>query len=583
MKFVKHLLALAIALCALPSMLKAQAVNVVAVGGGSSALFLELGQGAVSGTGTGATNTPCVWTSKKNSNIVARDNRPFVATGSSVDEQGNFWVTWNQGNGVGATCADPLHGTSTINVNVYSYMQLDSTVGDKCFFEGDGPSATGCQQVLTVALPAAGANLLTGFTDTSLPSVIESAVNGKHFTYAGTDIRPEDAKFATYRMFQPCGQVTYRNPYDLGYRLTYGLGYSGAHTGIGLQVHSAFSSSVFNVLDFAINGGPDPITGNPTPPSFAVSTVGAQPIVVAVAPASDTAGIAGASDINGFTLSLFYEGILARSTDLMGPSTTNPVVTLVREPLSGTYNTFEYSMPNSSQFHTSQDDNFCNGSAVYNTTMNIGSGTGAEPGAVRARVIGTGEMVSTLQAATSDSLGYFFWSAANANGASNLKYLTVNGVDPLLDSYGSSGGLTYTQGALPQASPGAGVPPLTAVSFKNLNAGDYPIWSAIRIVSAPSDPAVAALLTSLGPINSTQHDYITLANLKVWHSHFPIYAIVGNWANGTTINPATPNDLCTGGSAEAGGDAGGTNVLKQVNADFCSDYGNPLGLTNKTN
>ena len=578
MKFVKHLLVLTIALCAIPSLTKAQiTVNSLAVGGGSSALFLELGQGAASGTGAGATNTPCLWTSGANANVVARDNRTIPATGSSTDEQGKYWVTWSAGTG---TCAAPAG-----SVNIYSYIQLDSAVGDKCFFEGDGPSVTGCQMILTVALPNAGANLLTGFSDTSLPSVIESAVNGQHFTYAGTDIRPEDAKFATYRMFQPCGSIVYRNPYDLEYRLTYGLGYAGTHTGIGLQVHSFYSSAIFNVLDFAINGGPDPISGNPTPSSFAVSTVGAQPIVVGVAPATDTAGIAGANDINGFTLSLFYEGILARTTDLIGPTSTKPVTTLVREPLSGTYNTFEYSMPNSSQFHTSQDDNFCNGSSVFSTTMNIGSGTGAEPGAFRNRVIGTGEMLSTLNAATTsnESLGYAFWSAANFNAKTNIKYLTVNGVDPLLDSYGVSGGTSYTPGVLPQNGGTGGTPPLTAVSFKNLNGGDYPIWSAIRLVSTPGNAGVSALLTSLGPINSTQHDYVTLANLKVWHSHFPIYAIVGNFANGNTINPATPNDLCTGGSAEAGGDAGGTNVLKQVNADFCSDYGNPAGLINKTN
>ena len=574
MKFVKQLVVLAIALCAIPSISKAQ---VVMVGGGSSAIFLELGQGAASATGTGNTNTPCVWTSGKTANLVARDNRTTAVTGSPTDEQGNFWVTWSKG--AGTDCAHP----ATPGVNIYSYIQLDSVVGDKCFFEGDSSTATGCQLVFTVSLPNTGANLLPGFTDTSLPSLIESTLNGQHFTFAGTDIRPEDAKFATYRMFQPCGSVVYRNPYDLEYRLTYGLGYAGSHTGIGLQVKSAFSGSVFNVLDFSIQGGADPISGFNTPASFAVSPIGAQPIVVAVAPASSTTGIAAANDINGFTLALFYEGILARSTDLIGPTAANGVTTLVREPLSGTYNTFEFSNPNSSQFHTSQDDNFCNGSAVYSQTMNIGSGTGTVSGARRARVIGTGQMVSTLQAATTDTLGYFFWSGANANGLSNVKYLTVNGVDPLLDSYGSSGGTSYTPGALPQSGGTGGIPPLTAVSFKNVNMGDYPIWSAVRVVSKPGDPNVATLLSSLATIDPSQHDYITLANLKVWHSHFPIYGIVGSFANGTTINPLTPNDLCTGGSAEAGGDAGGTNVLKQVNADFCSDYGNPAGLINKTN
>jgi len=581
MKLVKQLIVLAIALCAIPSISKAQGVTVQAIGGGSSAIWLEMGQGAASAASTG---TPCVWTQGKGPNILARDNRTTPATGSPTDEQGNIWITWSVGNGVGATCANPLAGTSTININVYSYIQLDSVVGNKCFFEGDTATATGCQMVLAAAeVGLAGGNKLPGYVDTALPGVVQAALNGLHFTYGATDIRPEDAKFATYRLFQPCGSIVYRNPYDLEFRLTYGLGYAGTHTGIGLQIKSAFSAGLFNVLDFSIQGGADPISGFPTPPAFTVYPIGAQPIVVAVAPVSDAAGIGAATDVNGFTLSLFYEGVLARATDFPGVTNANPVVTLVREPLSGTYNTFEYSMPNTSQYHTSQDDNFCNGTAVYNQTMNIASSTGGVVGAARKRVIGNGEMLTQLQAATADSIGYFFWSGANANGLTNAKYLTVNGVDPILDSYGNSGGIAYTPGALPQAAPPAGVPPLTAVSFKNLNMGDYPIWSAVRVVSTPGNVATQNLVKALATIDPTQHDYVTLANLKVWHSHFPIYGIVGNYANGNTIDPLTPNDLCTGGSVEAGGDAGGTNVMKQVNADFCSDYANPAGLAEKTN
>jgi hypothetical protein len=435
---------------------------------------------------------------------------------------------------------------------------------------------------ISIAAGTAGAGRILTSGETPIPADVIASLNGKHFTYIGTDIRPEDAKFATYRLFQNCGSFVFRNPFDLGSRLVYGLGYATGTTGVGLQIRSAFSAKLFNVIDFNITGN-DPITSTAVP-TYSVKAIGAQPIVVAVAPAGGT-GIGAATDINGFTLALFYEGILARSTDVFGPTTANGVTTLVREPLSGTYNTFEYSNPNSSQFHTSQDDNFCNGTAVFNQTMNIASGVGNVSGARRARVIGTGEMVSTLQAATTDTLGYFFWSAGNAAGLSNVKYLTVDGVDPILDSYGSSGGTSYTPGALPQASPGAGVPPLTAVSFKNVNAGDYPIWSAVRLVTAASAPAgVTNLLAALGTEDATQHDYITLANLKVWKSHFPLAAIgITSYANGTTIN--TANDLCnaSGAQTEAGGDAGGTNVLKQVNADFCSDFSNPQGLINKVN
>ena len=568
MKGLKHLMVLAIALCAIPSMVKAQSVTVQAAGGGSSALFLELGQGAASGA---ATSTPCTWTSGKSSNILARDTR----TSPSTDEQGNIWVTWSAGST--GTCASP-NGTG---INVYSYMQLDSVVGNKCYFMVDSSGTPGCVQIFNVAANASGANKLPGFTDTNMPSVIQAALNGQHFTYAGTDIRPEDAQFATLRMFTPCGQIMYRNPYDLEYRLTYGLGYQSGTPNVGLQVQSAFSGAVFNVINFNFSG-PDPFNTSFNSPQFQVDTVGAQPIVVAVSPATDTTGIAAANDVSTYTLAMFYDGVLARSTDFIGPTVTNPVVTLVREPLSGTYNTFEFSVPNSSQFHKSQDDNFCNGSSVFNQQMNIGSSTGTVPGAARKRVIGTGEMTAQLQAASGgDTLGYFFWSAANANGLSNVKYLTVNGVDPLLDSYGDNG--TYTPGALPQATPPAGVPPLAAVSFKNLNAGDYPVWSALRVIGRPGSIPVANILSGLASINPTQHDYIAPSNLKVWHAHFPIYGIVGGFADGSTLNPSTPGDLCTGGATEVGGDAGGANLPKQVNADYCTDYANPTGLVNQVN
>src|SRR5262249_42708050 len=150
---------------------------------------------------------------------------------------------------------------------------------------------------------------------------------------------------------------------------------------------------------------------------FTTLTVGAQPILVAVGPvpAASNTGIGAAKDINMFTLTLFYQGVLGRSTDLFGPTVTNPITTLVREPLSGTYNTFEYSVANPSQFHGSQDDNNCSGNVVFSNPMHLQS-TNGQALAYRRRVIGTGQMVAQLQAATvgDDRLGYFFWSAGNA-------------------------------------------------------------------------------------------------------------------------------------------------------------------------
>lgn len=567
MKLVKYL-ALALALCAFASESKAQTVQFL--GGGSSALFLELGQAAV---GLNGGTSACVWTSGSNGNILARDNR----TATPTDEQGSIWIVWSAGSG---SCAVPA-GTW----NIYSYMSLDSVLGDRCYFEVDSSTIPGCVQVLTVAAGTAGGNKLcypsastcTSFGDTTggIPAPVIGALNGQHWFVAGTDIRPEDAKYATYRALAPCGQLITRQAFDLGLHYIQGLGYQTATTGVGVDIKSDFSTASFHVLDFNISGN-DPINTTAAVPSFTVSTVGAQPIVVSVAPAGGT-GIGAATDVPLATLMYFYDGTLGRATDLLGPTAANSVTTLVREPLSGTYNTFEYSAVNNNQFHESQDGANCNGNVVANNPMHNGS-PAAGGTALRRRVIGTGQMVAQLQAATAadNRLGYFFWSAGNASAftATNGKYLTVNGVDPLTNG--------YTDGVFPGVDASH---PLTNVSFKYLNQGDYPIWSALRLVSKSPTPAgVTNLISAAQTLNTTQFDFITLANLKVWHSHYYLNAVNVNFAaNGATLNSS--GDLCgtAGALAENGGDVGGSNILKVNNADFCSDFGSTSGLILRVN
>ncbi|HZC80835.1 MAG TPA: hypothetical protein VE222_03795, partial [Nitrospiraceae bacterium] len=313
-------------------------------------------------------------------------------------------------------------------------------------------------------------------------------------------------------------------------------------------------------------------------PAYTISTVGAKPVIIAVSPAAGTA-IGAAVDITGFNLTLFTAGVLGRTTDLVGPTTTLPVTTLINEPVSGPYNVMEYSVPNSSQFHTSQDVANCGvGGSVGSNPMYLQSTNGQILG-IRVRAIGTAEMVAQLQAATTagdQRLGYFYWSAANAARftAANGKYLTVNGVDPLQD--------TYTDGVLP----GVDSPhPLSNVSFKWLNMGDYPIWSVLRIISqSPTPVGVTNLISAAQQLNLSQHNFISSSNMQIWHSHYSLPAVgydVG--ALGTTI--AAQGDLCAapGALPESGGDLGGANILKQVNYDFCVDFSNVTGLINASN
>jgi len=554
MKFIKYMVVLAVVVCSAASV--SNAATIQFLGGGSSALFLELGQAAQSSLATG---TSCVWTQKSSAGVLARDDR----TTPTTDEKGNIWITWSKGTG---TCAAPVGA-----FNIYAYMQLDSVVGDKCYFLASTSGASGCIQILTIAAGTAGANLLgAGFgPDTAIPAAVISALNNQRYFVIGTDIRPEDAKFASKRMFTACGTALTREPF--GTSSTYstkGLGYQTAVTGVGTKVLSFFSTKLFNVIDFNITGT-DPITAKPVR-AFHVSTVGAQPMIIAVSPvpASNT-GIGAATDISRETLASFLDGTLGRATDLQGPTSANAVTALIREPLSGTYNTTEYSIPNSVEFKTSQDANNCNGAVVASNPMDVPSANGKVAGAARKRVIGTGEMVAELQAAVTDTIGYYFWSVGNSSAFTSTtgKYLTVDGVDPIQDS--------YTNGVIPATG--------TGVTFKHLNAGDYPIWSALRLVSTTPVPVgVTNLINGAQTLNSTQHDFVTLANLKVWRSHFPISSIgILSAANGATIN--TANDLCVGGLAETGGDAGGATIQKQENLNFCADFGSTTGILDRNN
>jgi hypothetical protein len=587
MKVMKYIAVLAIALFAFASASNAQ--NVAFLGGGSSALFLELGQAAVNLEG-GA--NACVWTSNAlaDNDIAATDLRPTVHD----VQNGKVWVVWDKG--TGADCGHPAGA-----FNIYSYLSVDSVIGDRCYFATDA-GGSGCQANYTPTQAegnAAGNLLGAGFLDTAsiacaglnspciIPTTVTAALNGKRWFVAGTDIRPEDAKFATFRALTSCTTGIFRSPFGGGLTSTNGLGYNvnGVQAGlVGEPIKSFYSAPTFSVINFNISGN-DPFT-NLAVPGFSVNTVGAQPILVAVSPAGGT-GLGAATDINTFTLTLFYNGVLGRATDLLGP-TANPsfMTVLAREPLSGTFNTFEYSVPNSNEFHTSEELGNCNGGsgAEASNPMNLQSGNGITPTA-RRRVLGTGEMVAQLQGtpAGENRLGYFFWSAGNGSKftAANGKYLTVNGVDPLLPSYGATCGGVANNGLIPTGAN------LSCITFQNLNSGDYPIWSALRLVSTSPPPAgVTNLIGAAQTLNSTQNDFIPLAKLNVWHSHFTLPQVnVGASALGPTINPATPGDLCNSAGVlqELGGDAGGANVLKVANHDFCADFSNPTGLINANN
>jgi hypothetical protein len=615
MKLVKYMLALALGLAfvATPNVSHAQTIQYLATG--SSALFLELGQAA--GTLTG-----CYWTHKTDTTatgIAARDDRPSIPAGHT-DENGNVWIAWGPGTG---TCAAPAGA-----FDIYAEMNLDSVLGDRCFFMVNASSVGGCLWVQGTAAGAAGNPTVTGacappalpcsllgnqptWNDTPLPAAVLGLLSptpptpAPRIFVAATDIRPEDAKFASARALTACGSPIARNPYETTSFYTAGLGYQTATTGIGVDIQDFTNpGTAFHVYDFNISGT-DPLSGasltTASRSPYTVSTVGAQPEVVVVSPSpTGSTGISAATDITFSTLSEYLIGGFGRANDLLGPSSPYAVTTFIREPLSGTYNVMEYSVPNSNEFKTTQELFNCSGANVGSNPMNIASANGRVTGARKVRSIGTGHVVAALQnsafcaetpTANNDCLGYFFWSSANAAAftATNGKYLTVNGVDPLLDSYGDAcvTAVPLAAGQLPNATVGG----LSCVTFKNLNAGDYAIWSALRLVStSPTPVGVTNLITAAQTAPATVNDFIPIHDaahvsvLKQWKSHYNLLGLgITNNSNGMTVNPFTPGDLCSlaASSPEGGGDAGAITIGIHANNDFCTDFGAAIGINDK--
>jgi len=550
-------------------------VQVLAIG--SSALWLELGQASAASQG-------CSWTIAKGT-VQAIDSRVGTAPGTA--ENGAVWVTWSAG---GGTCSTP-GSTSLIN----AYINTDSVIGNRCYF-----ASPRCTMNLPIAeVGVNGANQLTGVTDVALPASIQTALNGAFFNTAATDIRPEDAKFATLRLLTPCGTAITNGGSATQYL---GLGYASGTTGVGNSIKEAAlsGSGSFHIFDFNLTGT-DPITNAPIPAAYTVTSVGAAPIVVFVNP-SDEAGFGSllVSNINRATLAGFLDGTYGRTSDAIpqtaaGGSTGIASTVFLREPLSGTYNTMEYSVPNSVELQSSQDLGmaavianggttgkiepaaYCSGTAwssamnpLVETASSLGRLVGSSnPNPGRYRSIGTGDEVAAVLA-NQDSLGYAFWSAANfaKATATSGKYLTVDGVDPIQEN--------WVDGLIPTS----GNQLLGNVTMAHVKDGSYPIWSILRLVSDPSNSSAISALTSAAAafLTPNQPDFVHASQLTVVRSHFappsvtfPCYGTALGTAAGQPANG-------TGTVLECGGDVGGhvygIGADKDYNADTLSQFGN---------
>jgi len=548
---------LLIAIASVVPQVHAQTAEVILAG--SSAMWQSMALAAYkSGSCVSGGTAPCFHYTASNFNL--SDGRPTTKGGSTAVDLGNVWIVWD----------------SSSTPKVWAFIKVDSGVGDRCYF-----AQPHCN--INISSFPAPANLITPNTlwgDNSADSTPPSSVSAL-FTSgsllvntAATDIRPEDALFATCRANSKLGG---------GVDGLAGLGYGANNTGAcpvfgaalanleGSDILSAYpgSTSTAHILAFAISGK-DPFTGTAIPAATTVS-VGATPVVFitqrtgalkTVTNATDTElhEVFGGSDCNASAF-----GVSAANIDVY-----------LREPLSGTMNTTEYSVFRYPAISGVSQETGVN--AVNPLASNCTSG------GKRFRAIGTGEEVkSVLNSGTNngnDGIGYTFFSYGNVStiaDSASYGYLTLNGIDPIFHRYGSTvdPGQPSIAGALPSnttlPTSCAGNFPCAEnkiwsgnLSFPNLRNGSYRAWSTLRIVSNGTPLAAANLLVTGAQtyVVTTVPDFVpaqkvTTADpgLALLRSHY-------------TQEGVPPVNIATTG--DRGGDAGGC-ILTSSGASATSD------------
>jgi len=530
-----------------------------------------------------------------NTQIVLHDPRSgAVGSGTFIaDEPANIWIVWDN---------NAQNGVAGAGV-VCFFAAVDSIVGVR-EYEARGSVTLGSSLVGT-----AGANLvpLIG-ADTTLPASIYNIVNGAILNAANTDIRPEDALFATVRALTPIGQF-------MSGRGVTGLGYGPNKTTlgtIGTTIKSSQSSTVANPVAFSIVcTDHDPITGatgcgaTSGLREYFEEPLGAAPVLVIANVSNNATGHLGDgnyTNINRFALSNALLGNVNHIRDLGYTANVsfNPYVStlpaygqnepdeplhvFVREPISGTYNTVEWSIPNSLEINgthfaagivSGQENSIDpanNSCSVVPCTVDSGNPFWniASNGSTRGRAIGTGEMVSAV-VNTPDSIGYAFWGFSNFQGKTGIKYLTVDGVDPL---YSGPTANPNGIGVLPTCTTSGGlVTSCPNLTFPNLVEGNYPIWSKYRLLWDPytastnlASTIVIDVQNASAPSTGIITDLLPINYLQVFHSHF---AQQDTYSGGAVVadNGFKP------GVPETGGDMGGAVLTIASELDFINDTG----------
>ena len=385
------------------------------------------------------------------------DNRDSL--GRIQNQTGNIWLVWIENSGAVA--------------DAWLDVSVDSTVGVRCFSAQEnigGVQTGGCQVQITTANNAGSQNKVLATNQQSLwpdntnDVAIDAAVfnlintsvtGGVHVNVGLTDIRPEDALYATKRSIAALDTTAYK-----------GLGYVGPTTNIGatiftdqglLQGGSSTGSSAQPIM-FGLSGLKDPFNTHYLVPSYTTIPIGAAPIVFIENNGGSTpfatnlvSGVTPDLHATGQTYPLahLFDGTTSCDTTNVafggsGAGTGHGVDLFLREPLSGTMNTTEFnlfrSFDNSSD---SQEVGVVNpaGGSPYNPLQLKCTGSGASTAAYRSRAIGTGEVVGKSGSYgvldTPYSLGYIFTGWGNLgkfSGGAAYNYLTLDQADPIFDT-----------------------------------------------------------------------------------------------------------------------------------------------------
>jgi hypothetical protein len=521
----------------------AQTIKVVLAG--SSAMWQSMALAAYNaGNCVSGGTAPCFHYTGANFNLA--DSRPTVLSGATAIDLGNVWVVWD----------------SAPTPNVWAYSKVDSGVGDRCYF---------AQPRCTISLPTlpAPGNLISstlwgdGSSDSTPPAAVSALLtNGTlQVNAAATDIRPEDALFATCRANSKLGGA-----HDGLAGLGYGINASGACPAFGAalanlegsDILSAYpaSTSTAHVLAFSLTGK-DPFTGT-TIPVYSTVSVGAAPIIFITQRTGALKTLTNATDAE---IQAAFSGANCDASAFGAPA--GDIQVYLREPLSGTMNTTEYTVLRYPAISGKSQET---GVAAANPLAKA-----CTAGGKRFRAIGTSEEVkSVLNSGTNngtDGIGYTFFSYGNVSTiADNASYgyLTLNGIDGIFHKYGTTldPGQPAIAGALPSA---ATLPAVCAgafpcaegkiwsgnLSFPNLRNGSYRAWSTLRVVSNGTALANATLLAtgSQTYVVNTVPDYVPAQKvgavdpgLSLLRSHYTRIGI-------PPVNVATTGDR--------GGDAGG--------------------------